>query len=109
MMPRINQIKQLLIPFLLWRSLIKALRQRGKGIRESGAFLLGKAKDNRIISFVLYDDLDPNCLDEGIIIFDGAGFVSLWKMCEAKQLRVLADIHTHHSKVAIQSGIDRNR
>jgi hypothetical protein len=107
MITKINRTQQLLIPVPLWRSLIMALRRRSKGIRESGAFLLGLAESNKIASFVLYDDLDPHCLDNGIIIFNGAGFVPLWKMCEEKHFKVLADIHTHPGESAAQSGIDK--
>ena len=56
---------------------------------------------------MLYDDLDPHCLDKGVIIFDGAGFVPLWKMCEEKHLKVLADIHSHPTNSVAQSGIDK--
>lgn len=100
-------MQPLFIPVLLWYSLIKALRRRSKGIRESGAFLLGSAESNKIAFFVLYDDLDPHCLDKGIIIFDGAGFVTLWKLCEEKHLKVLADIHTHPGRFVVQSGTDK--
>ena len=49
-----------------WWRLRRALRQRGRGAsRESGAFLLGRQEGGRrrIVDFVLYDDLDPHCLD----------------------------------------------
>jgi proteasome lid subunit RPN8/RPN11 len=107
MKPKSNPLQQLLIPFSLWHSLIKGLRRKSQGIRESGAFLLGKIGGNKVKLFVFYDNLDPECLDSCIISFDGAGFVPLWKMCEKKQLQVLADVHTHLGKVAIQSEIDK--
>ena len=63
--------------WFLWRRLLTELRKRGRGkIRESGAFLLGLRRNGRarIVDFVPYDDLDPNCLDSGIIRFDGRYF-----------------------------------
>jgi hypothetical protein len=82
----------------LWRRLGAALRERGADVRESGAFLLGP-KDNggraRITAFVLYDELDPRCLDSGIIRFDGRYFGALWERCRSTHVTVLADVHTH--------------
>lgn len=82
----------------LWRRLVGALRERGAGVRESGAFLLGpRAKGGRprVTEFMLYDDLDPHCLDTGIIRFDGRYFGALWERCRSTQATVLADVHTH--------------
>lgn len=102
-----NDGNALVIPMPLWRNIMKSLRQRGGGYRESGAFLLGKLGHIKITTFILYDDLDPHCLDQGIVVFDGYGFVELWKICEAKKLRVLADVHTHGSLRAFQSKVDK--
>ena len=87
--------KELIIDRLTWESLMQELKRRGTGERESGAFLLAKKNDNKISSFVCYDDLDPHCLDHGIITFDGAGYIPLWQLCKTKELTVLADVHTH--------------
>jgi len=84
--------------WLLWQKLLKDLRMRGRGrSRESGAFLLGYryAGRIRIVDFVLYDDLDPNCLETGIVRFDGRYFGALWKICKDRKLSVVADIHVH--------------
>ena len=66
-------------------------------IRESGAFLLGLRRNGRarIVDFVLYDDLDPHCLDSGIIRFDGRYFGVLWEQCKQRGLTIVADVHTH--------------
>lgn len=95
------------IPLSLWRSLIISIRSRGRGIRESGAFLLGAIGGERITRFIPYDDLDPHCLDEGIIVFDGRYFVALWKICEEEKLQVLADVHTHSGIWTGQSKLDK--
>lgn len=84
--------------WFVWRKLVKGLRLRGKNSsRESGAFLLGHKTDTRarIVDFVLYDDLDPHCLDTGIVRFDGRYFSDLWAICKARGLTVVADVHVH--------------
>lgn len=93
----------------LWRRLRRALRQRGRGAsRESGAFLLGRQEEGRrrIVDFVLYDNLDPQCLDTGIVRFDGRHFGALWALCKARGLSVVADVHVHPGGSA-QSDSDR--
>jgi hypothetical protein len=93
----------------LWRRLLTGLRVRGRGIRESGAFLLGSRDASgrrRIVDFVLYDDLDPHALDTGIVRLDGRHFGKLWDLCKARELTVVADVHTHPGG-AQQSGSDR--
>lgn len=84
--------------WFLWRRLVLGLRARGQGrSRESGAFLLGYRDQGRarIIDFVLYDDLDPHCLDSGIVRFDGRYFGELWELCKKRGLTVVADVHVH--------------
>lgn len=95
------------IPRWLWFQLIRQLCRRGEGERESGAFLLGQPGASRISAFVCYDDLDPTALDTGIIVFHGAGFVSLWDICRRRKMRVIADIHTHEGRWTGQSEADR--
>lgn len=95
------------LPRLLWWNLVSALRVRGEGRRESGAFLMGSANsdDRRIMMFVCYDDLDPECL-VGSIQFHADGYSALWRLCSEKRVRVLADIHTHPDSGVDQSPID---
>ncbi len=84
--------------WFLWRKLVRDLRARGLECRrESGAFLLGRRVYGRarVVAYVLYDDLDPNCLDAGIVRFDGRHFGKLWDICRQKNLAVVADVHTH--------------
>jgi proteasome lid subunit RPN8/RPN11 len=95
--------------WLLWRRLVKRLRERGQsGTRESGAFLLGHrlGKRARVVDFVLYDDLDPNCLTTGIVRFDGRYYGALWDLCGRQGTTVVADIHVHPGGAA-QSDSDR--
>lgn len=99
---------QIKIPILIWASMVKELRRRGRGKRESGAFLLGHADntDNRVIRYVCFDDLDPHALVDGAIEFHDEGYSALWDMCRAERLKVLADVHTHPAASVRQSGID---
>jgi hypothetical protein len=92
----------------LWRAGLAELARRGDGERESGAFLLGRqcGERRRVELFAYYDDLDPGCLDTGIVVFDGAGFGPLWTLCRETGLRVVADVHTHW-RGARQSQLDR--
>lgn len=92
----------------LWHALLRELARRGDGHHESGAFLLGERREDRqrIIRFVPYDDLDPRCLDSGVVVFDGAGYGPLWELCRSTGLEVVADIHTHPGD-PWQSGSDR--
>jgi len=91
----------------LWRKLILDLRRRGRGRRESGAFLLAPADRTRIDLYICYDDLDPKCLDSGIIVFRGSGYVPLWELCLKTHHKVVADVHTHPGRWTEQSGSDQ--
>lgn len=90
----------------LWKAMLRELRRRGGGVRESGAFLLAHGEANRVVRFICYDDLDPTALDSGIIIFQGSGFVPLWNICLQDRLRVVADVHTHPGRWTDQSSSD---
>lgn len=90
-----------------WAALVAALRNRGRGTRESGAFLLGYAGEPRhVADFIAYDDLDPHCLDSGIVRFDGRFYGELWRQCKERELEVVADVHTHPGGV-FQSPADQ--
>jgi hypothetical protein len=92
----------------LWGALLEQLRERGGSTRESGAFLLGTGTGPERIAtrIVLYDDIDPDCLSEGYIRFDGRHYGRLWEICGAESLSVVADVHTH-PKGSGQSHLDR--
>jgi len=90
-----------------WEAMIEELGQRGRGSRESGAFLLAdRAGDRRTVTRAVYlDDLDPACLTGGIEL-DGLAFSKLWDICDAEQRVVIGDAHTHPGSSVRQSGID---
>lgn len=90
-----------------WEELIHGLRSRGKGQRESGAFLLGPAEGARLATdVVFYDAIDPRAFDTGIIVIDGSLMGTLWRICRERGLRVVADVHTHPAGAG-QSDLDR--
>ena len=92
----------------LWNEGLRELRRRTEGKHESGAFLLGYVEGDhrRITRFVYYDDLDPQSLETGIVVFDGAGYGPLWRLCREAGLTVIADVHVHGGS-ARQSTADR--
>lgn len=94
----------------VWWALVRQLRVRGRGERESGAFLLGhRSSGNSVVkSFVCYDDADPKALDTGIVIIRSQGFKRLWSICRTRGLEVLADAHTHGDEAPRQSSTDRD-
>ena len=88
-----------------WKGLCGELQRRGDGRLESGAFLLASSTGDRVEQVVYYDDLDAHCLTGGIR-FSTTGFTALWRICEERALRVVADVHTHPSTWVQQSEID---
>jgi proteasome lid subunit RPN8/RPN11 len=96
-------------PPRLWRAVLEELRRRGGGQAESGAFLLGQSSGSRraIDGVAYYDDLDPDSLKTGIVVFDGRGYGPLWALCRETGRTVVADVHTHGG-LARQSSLDRD-
>jgi hypothetical protein len=92
----------------LWSEIFAELRDRGAGRRESGAFLLTpRESDGRTVTGVVYyDDLDPDCLTGGIS-FRGNAYGRLWSICDARNLRVAGDAHTHPGRGVSQSSVDQ--
>jgi len=80
-----------------WWRLVRELRRRGGGFRESGAFLLGTADaaGGRVRDFVFYDDIDPQALSRGYVQLSGGALNKVWDRCAATGIEVLADVHTH--------------
>jgi proteasome lid subunit RPN8/RPN11 len=97
------------VPIALWASVIFALRRRGQGRAESGAFLLGSQKWNigKVTQYVCFDQLDPNAYQNGGIALHAEGLAALWERCHRKSVQVLVDVHTHPTSDVRQSHIDR--
>lgn len=91
-----------------WEDLINELFQRGADVRESGAFLLGTVAGahRQVEDVIYYDDLDPHALEAGYVVLHADAFCQLWDRCNARNLQVVADIHTH-PELARQSRIDQ--
>lgn len=90
-----------------WRRLLTELARRGRGERESGAFLLARTarSPRRVAAVVFFDDLDPTALN-GAISIRGEAFGRLWEICEERGMRVIADVHTHPGAGVQQSPTD---
>jgi hypothetical protein len=96
------------IPRSTWREMVRGLRRRGDGKRESGAFLMARQDGDRrdVVRVVYLDDLDPNCLVGKHIDFNGLAYSKLWDLCEAENLTVVGDVHTHDADWVDQSDTD---
>jgi proteasome lid subunit RPN8/RPN11 len=92
-----------------WRRLLAELGRRGGGVRESGAFLLGRrgSRRPRVVQVVYFDDIEREALT-GAVRLSHAAFVRLWDLCDARGVRVLGDVHTHPGEYVAQSGIDED-
>lgn len=84
-------------PAELWATLIQHLSQQGKGVCESGAFLLGhKIDGSRAVTRVLpYEQLQADALHDDYVALTAASFAKLWAVCRQEGLSVVADVHTH--------------
>lgn len=81
----------------MWRSLVSELAERGRGSRESGAFLLGRIGNGArsVVEFVAYEDLDPAAQNFEHVELSAGAFSKLWEICAVRELSVVADVHTH--------------
>lgn len=93
----------------MWADLIRELERRGRGVRESGAFLLASSIEHlrRVVDFIPFDELDPHALN-GAISIRGEAFGRLWTICADRRLRVVADVHTHPGTSVRQSITDQH-
>jgi proteasome lid subunit RPN8/RPN11 len=83
------------------------LARRGRGERESGAFLMARTgrSRRRVAMVIFFDDLDADALN-GAVSIRGEAFGHLWEICEQRSMRVIADVHTHPGSGVAQSSID---
>lgn len=96
------------VPTQLWVNLVAHLRQQSGGVRESGAFLLGnEGPSTRVTTdFLPYEQLQADALHDDYVSLSATSFSTLWSLCRTRNLRVVADIHTHRFS-ARQSLSDR--
>jgi hypothetical protein len=94
-----------------YRALVRDLSERGRGDRESGAFLLSRrgsasVEGRRVVDeYALYDDLDPDSL-VGWIEMHPIGFARLNALCRERGLELVGDAHTHPFDHVMQSKTD---
>jgi hypothetical protein len=87
--------------------MVSELARRGRGERESGAFLLSPRGDGRAVTRVAYlDDFDPGSLLGSIHVHRSA-YGKLWSLCDGESLRVVGDVHTHPGPRVGQSSLDQ--
>lgn len=81
----------------IWAGLMEDLRVRGRGERESGAFLLAAADADSplVTSWLPYDELAPESMAVAYVRLEPDAFTRLWAFCAEKKVKVVADIHTH--------------
>lgn len=84
-------------PAALWASLLQHLRAQGGGVRESGAFLLGRKDAGRrhVTAVLPYERLQADALHDDYVSLSAESFAKLWAHCREQNLSVVADIHTH--------------
>lgn len=94
----------------VWRDLLSELWARGRGRRESGAFLLGHQQSqrrSRVTRVVYFDDLEAASLN-GAVHLTHVAYFRLWELCRQIGLEVLGDVHTHPGSIVSQSHIDQD-
>lgn len=81
----------------LWEELLEHLRHQGGGVRESGAFLLGRKTEatRTVAAFLPYERLQADALHDDYVSLTAASFAKLWELCDQEALSVVADVHTH--------------
>lgn len=104
----VSSVDSFRLSWLGWWRLVGQLRRRGRGIRESGAFLLGHRHSGPgvVTDFVFYDEIDPDALSRGHVHLSGQALGKVWDRCGVRGLEVLADVHTHPGSAG-QSDSDR--
>lgn len=92
-------MKLLEISTVDWKALIAELKLRGRGKRESGAFLLGVhgdgAEPRKVTAWLNYEKLDAKCAKYNYVRIGTEAFPKLWDYCCERGLQVVADVHTH--------------
>lgn len=86
------------IPRGVYRGLVADLAASGRGVKESGAFLLGtlKAGQRRVESYLMYDVVAPQSSQKhDYVVLTGEEMAIAWDYCYRHGLEVVADVHTH--------------
>ena len=86
------------IPRGLYDSLIVDLVKSGRGVKESGAFLLGVLDGQRrsVTSYLMYDKVAPlSSSQHAFVAFTAEEMARAWEHCYTVGLHVVSDVHTH--------------
>lgn len=86
------------VPHSLFQVLIVDLAESGRGVKESGAFLLGRQDGSRrfVTSYLMYDKVAPQSSSRhDYVAFTAEEMARAWEHCYATGLQVVADVHTH--------------
>lgn len=86
------------VPQSLFQALIIDLAKSGRGIKESGAFLLGKQEGSRrlVTSYLMYHKVAPeSSRRHAYVAFTAEEMARAWEHCYAIGQQVVADVHTH--------------
>ncbi|KVP09135.1 Mov34/MPN/PAD-1 family protein [Burkholderia ubonensis] len=97
------------LPTTLYAALIADLARSGRGVKESGAFLLGHANGVRrhVSSYLMYDAVaTESSRRHAYVAFTAQEMARAWDYCYATGLQVVGDVHTH-PKGPTQSISDR--
>ena len=82
----------------LFHALVVDLANSGRGVKESGAFLLGRQDGFRrfVTSYLMYDKVAPQSSGQhAYVAFTAEEMARAWEHCYATGLQVVADVHTH--------------
>jgi proteasome lid subunit RPN8/RPN11 len=82
----------------LYDALVADLATSGRGIKEAGAFLLGKMNgaDRRVTSYLMYDAVAAeSSRKHDYVAFTAQEMALAWDHCYSTGLQVVADVHTH--------------
>lgn len=86
------------LPQSMFQALIVDLAKSGRGVKESGAFLLGKQEGSRrlVTSYLMYDKVAPeSSRSHAYVAFTAEEMARAWEHCYATGQQVVADVHTH--------------
>lgn len=86
------------MPRAVYVALIAELAKSGRGVKEAGAFLLGRAdgQGRRISSYLMYDVVAAESSHKhAYVAFTAEEMARAWERCYATGLQVVADVHTH--------------
>jgi len=86
------------VPARLYRQLIHDLGVSGRGVKESGAFLLGTndGRIRKVSSYLMYEAIArASSSEHNYVALTAQEMAAAWDHCYRVGLEVVADVHTH--------------